>query len=85
MKSLLNLRIQKTQHSHSVFQLRKSVIPSAFRKLPLCKNIKLITGMDKMNSMLLVNPLLPSFNNLQSRLRRFPVKGLQRVKTLAEF
>ena len=71
-----HLRIQKSQHTHAVFQLREAIVTLRLRQFPLCQNVKFIAGVNEMNAVLLVDDLLPLFNDVDGTLRIFLLKGL---------
>ena len=83
-KSLLYLCRQQTQHTHAVFQLDVTVIALFFRKRPLCQDVPLVAGVDKMDAVLLIYFLLPLLNEVDHPAGIFPGKRFQRIQAVAK-
>ena len=79
------LIMEQSKHSNSILKLKISVILFFIRKLPLCKNIPFITGVDKMNSIFRINLLSPFINNIQHLIRIFLCKWFEWLKSITVF
>ena len=76
---------KKPQHPHAVLKLEISVIPLLLRYFLPCEEIPLISRMDKVKPIFLINLILPSVDHTQDFFCVFFRKWLQRKQPVAKF
>ena len=76
---------QQTHHSHTVLQLQVAVISLFLRHLLLCQHIPLVSRMDHVDPMLLIDLLLPAVDDRKHLPGIFFCKRLQRIQSVPIF